>query len=634
MWMPGGVHTITGSRRGKPCTITMQVEPADAQAIQASLEEHSKAGKQRPFFDFNHAGAEAAAWPTRFEWRESPEPGIYAHVEWSDAGRQSVAGKTYRAFSPKWFPTGDDPARVDGAPLNMGGLTNDPAFREIAPMWAKHAGNATTNTKDTMNNGIELAAAQARAAELEAKTSELEAKAQEAEAQRQAVEANLKELSDKVAKAEVEAAARLERDARALVASGVARGVFAAKDEATQKDWIERIKKDPSLADVLAKLPGQPALTASRMTRPAVAITQESPRDILTGYMIAARDGGHFEAGSIYARQIAPWFKDKGSEDPIAAHFRQVAQGIRVGSRDRDSVEATNTLGTLAQALVSQRVLELIVSKRPQLTGITTDFSADLASKDDTVKTRTIGLPTVQDFGGTVSATADTDVTATLDSFKEVRYTFTAAEIVGTRRNLVSERSEALAVSLGNSMVDAVAALITSAFTSKTTKATASVDFSTLVSANSTMNANGVPDTYRFGWVNNGVAAAFRQDTLVMEAFDKGPFTGAYAHWTNLMGFNDIWEFPALPANSQNLTGFFASRSALVLAARVPRSPMELVGAPYAGTLVTVTDPVSGLSVVRNDWIAQDTWAVNARLVSLYGCARGNVSAGHCLVSA
>ncbi len=637
MWMPGGVHSISASRNGKPVRLKAKAEPKDALALQASLEEHLK-GKQRPFFDFNHDGAEASAWPVRFYWDQTPEPGIYADVEWSTAGAAALTGKQYRAFSPKWYPTDDDPSGVDGAPLNMGGLTNDPAFREISPMWARNAADKPTSEEQTMSEKTSLTEVTAKLAELGDKEREIAQATEQLEEQRKAVEAQQAELAELKAKQELAAKETAERNADRLVAGAVARGAIAAKDTDTQGRWKSLLIADPNAADLIAKLPGSAALSAGRMTQPAgtrTIITAESSDDVLRGYMEAARSGDHREAGLIYSRNMAKWFADKSTEDPIARYFGSVsAKSSRGGIRTREAIEATNTLGTLAQALVSQRVLELVVSRRPQLNGITTDFSDELASKGDTIKTRTIGLPTVQDFGGTVSATADSDVTATLDSFKEVRYTFTAAEIVGTRRNLVAERAEALAVALGNSMVDATAALLTSAFTAKTTKATASVDFSTLVTINSTMNNAGVPDTYRFGWVSNAVAAAFRNDTLVMSYYDRGPFTGAYGHWTNLMGFADIWEYPALPANSQNLTGFFGSRSALVLAARVPRSPQELVNAPYAGTLVTVTDPVSGLSVVRNDWIAQDTWEVNARLVCLYGVARGQIAVGHCLVSA
>lgn len=624
MWMPAGTHRITGTKRGKPVTVTMRVDQRGAEAVQAALADHLESGKQRPFFDFDHRGEAASAWPLEFAYRDGQEPGIYARVEWSDAGRAAVSGRVYRAFSPMYYESSGDPAEVEWAPLNMGGLTNTPAFRQIAPMWASSNQSEPTNdANDDMKdaNQTELAALQARVAELEGQNAELKAKADssELEAAIQAKDAEIAEAKRQVDSLKGEAASRQRRDAEACVASAVARGAIAAKDETAQKRWADLIIADPKNAELLSRQPGQAALAAARVHRPDVTVLKADTNDILRGYLAAATPK---DKGMIYAREISPLIS-KGEN--VMARF---------------PVQATNTLGTLVNALVSQRVLELVVSRRPMLRGSVMDFSDEVKSKGDTVTTRTIGIPTVQNFGGTVSAAADADVTTTLSEFKEVRYTFTAAEIVGTSRNLVAERSEAMALSLGNSMVDALAALVTesnfppgSPVTKQTVCASASVDYSTITAINKLMNTVGVPDTYRFGWVNCAVAEAMANDELIMANFDKSPIASAYGHWTNLKGFADIWEYPALPAGSDNVTGFFASRSALVIAARVPRDPSSLVGTNYPGTLVTVTDPVTGLSVLRNEWVEGASWEVNTRLVTLYGVHLGQAAAGHTLVS-
>ncbi len=618
MWMPGGTHEITASRRGQPITLTMAVGPEDAAAMQRSLRDHLAGGRQRPFFDFDHSGGAASAWPVEFAWREAPEPGIWARVEWSDAGRAAVAGKTYRAFSPKWYPTASHPAHIESAPLNMGGLVNDPAFREISPIWASSARQSDNSVDPKPMNDTEKAALQARIVELETQKSELEADAAGAEkdAALEAAAAEKAALAAENAKLKEAAEARARRDADACIASAVSRGAIAPKDEAGQDKWRKLILADPANAELLAKQPGKPALTAGRITRSAVELIKADTNDILRGYIAAATPR---DKGMIYHRELSPL----------------IAKGENVLARY--PVEATNALGTVANAIVSQRVLELVVSKRPMLNGVVMDFSDEVKSKGDTVTTRTIGLPTAQNFGTAATDTADTDVVVTLDLFKQVLYSFTAAEIVGTSRNLVAERSEALAIALGNSMVDALAALINETnfgTVNQTILATASVDFSTLVAINQAMNTAGVPQMGRFGWVNSAVAAALSNDQLVTEYIDKTPITEAYAHWRNIKGFANIWEFPALPANSVNLTGFFASRSALVVATRIPRNPTEMVGANYPGTMQVVTDPVTGYSVLRNEWIDPSTWAVNSRLVTLYGVDLGNAAVGHTLVSA
>lgn len=625
MWMPGGVHTITARQNGKAVTRQIQVDAEGARAVQVALAEHLS-GRQRPFFDFDHESKAAAAWPMGFAWRDQPEPGIYARVEWSALGSGAIAGKTYRAFSPTFFVNDATPAHVSGAPLTMGGLVNNPAFRSIKPIWASSApANQNTNTSmDDLTAKTELAALQARLAQLETDNTNLQAQINDADAAAAvaAKDAEIADLRKQMDAANKDADSRRQRDAEACVSSAIARGAIAAKDTTTQDHWRKLITADPANATLLANLRGTPALTAGRMTAPVgarrqVELVSVDTNDVLRAYKAAATPR---ERGAIYARELS----------------ERISKGENVFGRY--PIDAVNTLGTLANAVVSQRVLELVVSRRPQLSGVVMDFSDEVKSKDDTVKTRTIGIPTLQNFGGTVTATADTDVTVTLDLFKEVRYQFTAAEVVGTSRNLVAERSEALAVGLGNGMVDALAALISeAAFGSTATTQTIQAnnyEFSTLTTIARKMNVAGVPDTYRFGWVNSTVAEALSNDGLVMEYFDRGSNTNAYAKWRNIKGFTDIWEFPALAANSMNLCGFFGSRSALIVAARVPNNPAALLGISYNGRFEVVTDPVSGLSVVRNDYVDEDTWAVSTRLVSLFGVDIGNGACGHTLVTA
>lgn len=622
MWMPAGDHQIVASKRGKPFRLRMQVDAGTAATMQQTLSEYLAEGRQRPFLDFDHERKAASGWPLEFAWRESPEPGVWCRVDWSEAGKAAITGRSYRSFSPSFYETPENPSRVEGAPLCMGSLLNNPAFEDITPIWSGRGDQAAHQT-DTHTHTMpitesELAALRARNTELEGKVTELQAAAadEEREAAVEAAKHENDTLKAELSKLKEAVEARSKRDADAVVASAVARGVIPSKDEAAQTKWRELILKDPANADLLNKQPGKAAVTAGRITKPSVQIVKEDTNDVLRAYVAA---GTPREKGEIYRADIA----------------KRIDAGENVLARY--PVEATNVLGTLANAIVSQRVLELMYSKRPMLRGVVTDFSDEVKSLNDTVKTRTIGLPTMQNFGTAATDTADTDVTVTLDLFKQVLYSFTASELVGTSRNLVAERAEALAISLGNGMVDALAALITEVnfgTTNQTIQATAGVSYDTIVAINQAMNTAAVPDMGRFAWVNAAVAAALSNDTLVIEHIDKTPVANAYAHWRNIKGFENIWEFPALPANSINLTGFFASRSALVIAARIPRNPSEIVGAQYPGTLQVVTDPVTGLSVLRNEWIDGSTWAVNSRLISLFGVDVGQAGCGHTLVSA
>lgn len=433
-----------------------------------------------------------------------------------------------------------------------------------------------------------------------------------------AVETKIEAAELKARNATLEAAVLNQRtkDADDAVKAAVKRGAIPVKDEALQAKWKTRCIEDPENLELLASMKGSPALdrgaTPQRLVLGNVQVTREDVATVLQAYH-AEKDPR--KRGALYAREIAP-----------ALNKGEVIDFTRV------KLQAANTLGTLVGNIISQRTLELVVTRRPLLSGIVTDFSNEVAKLNQTVYTRAVGLPTVQNFGAAASDTADTDYPVVLNQHKQVAFTFTAAEYLATGRNLVAEHSEALALALGNFYVDTVAALITDAFTSEVVAAAAGKSFDDVVAATKALNAAGAPDINRFAWVNSDYAAALRNDELMIANFDKNNESG-YAHWKNVQGFKDIWEYPALPGNTVNLIGFYFHRSALLLAARVAMDPQTLTGAGYPGLIETVTDPVSGLSVISNQYIAQDTLAVTSRLISLFGCARGLVTSGHKNVS-
>lgn len=361
-------------------------------------------------------------------------------------------------------------------------------------------------------------------------------------------------------------------------------------------------------------------MTTSTLSRPAVETIKADTRTVLREYC-ALQARAPREAGDLYLRELSG----------------------RIGAGENlirsAPVSASNALGTLATSMVAQRSLELVFSKRPMLRGVVTDFSDELANLNDTITTRYPGaLPTVKALNSTPSETDDTDAPVVLDQLVEAKYTYTAAEVASTSRDLVVEHAEALAVSMGNAIADSLAALITevnfgATSATQTVKAAAAVDFSTLASINRAMNDADLPDTYRFGWVNTDVAESLENDSLLTSYLDRSPSPSAYAHWRGVRGFSDVWEFPALPANTINLIGFFALRSALIVSARLPQNPESMRPGLYRGKIVPIVDPVTGLSLLLDQY-GDTNWNVISRVVSLYGVAVGNPAAGHTLVSA
>jgi phage I-like protein len=620
MFMPSGTHKIHAGQGGKPVAATVQITRETAATLQQSLDAHRIDGG-KPWFDFDHERGPASGWPKEFLWRDTPKAGVYCKVDWSKPGAEAISGKAYRSFSPT-FQVDDvraNPARVTGARANMGGLVNDPAFETILPLWAKR----TEAAEQHKMNEQELAALQAKLKTLEQENAELKAKkaSSDQDAAIAAKQTEIDELKAELKTAKDEITAKRNADAKAAVDAAVARGALPPKDEALQAKWRGLIEANSENAELLAKLPGNPA--TQQITKPGagggteVKLTREDIARVCKAYIEAKTP---IDKGLVYREEINARL-DKGEIIP----FRDI--------QDRLPLDAANTLGTLVGNIITQRTLALIYAKRPQIRGVTTDFSDQGARLNQTVYTRTVGIPTVQDFPlGAAQARADVDYPVPLNLAKQVLYTLQANEYQATARDLVREQSEALAVGLGNYLVDTVAALITANFASNTVVATSAVDYPAIIKITAALNKAGVPEP-RTAWVNSDVAESMREDEVVMANFDRNNTSG-YAHWTNIEGFTDIWEYPSLPDNAINLTGFFNHANALLIAARVILNPEQIIGAGYPGRLQTVTDPVTGLSVVSNQWVEQQSLAVNDRLIALFGCARGNLTCGYRMLSA
>mgnify|MGYP002260533798 CR=1 FL=1 len=78
MWMPGGRPQPVVSRGDEAVALDIDVRAEDAGKVQTAFEALCAAGPHKPYFDLEHDDKCAAVWPERFEWRESPQPGIYA----------------------------------------------------------------------------------------------------------------------------------------------------------------------------------------------------------------------------------------------------------------------------------------------------------------------------------------------------------------------------------------------------------------------------------------------------------------------------------------------------------------------------------------------------------------------------
>jgi len=657
MFAPGGVHTITLGAGEGAATVTLRVDETTAVVLQASLQNlNAKNAPQKVFFDKEHdERAGATAWPKRFLWASAPQPGVYVEHEPSTLGRELVEGKVMRAFSPSFHADADLPKRIGrgqhveiaagrrGSPENparmtglvypaAGTLTNDPAFRKILPLWAKHAGaNASGNpkTKQQMNKltAEELAALQAKKTTLEQDLIALRAQDQSAAIVAEQLQAKETELQATEAQLEAEAlrarnetleenlVAQRTKDAAEAVKAAVKRGAIPLKDEALQAKWQKRLVEDPEAIELLASMKGSPALERpQRLVLSGVQITREDSATVLKAY---AAEKDPRKKGDLYARELSKRIKD----------------------REELPLRATNTLGTLSGELVTQNALELLTLEQPAIAALSTDFSAEAAKLNQEITTRIVGIPGTTAYntstGYATENTLTTDVSVTITTHKSCQLSFNVEELASTPRKMFEEFAPAMAYAIGKDIIDIALALITTSNFTETPTTEALIDFdrSTVVGIAGALSDRGVPMNNRTLLLTGSYYdKLFSDETIVLLAANQRADLITGSRMIPLHDFS-VMRAPTLPSTG-NLTGFGFSRSALVVAGRVPsdyRAAFPNVSG--GGVSQVITNPQSGLSVMLTQFINDQLGAAFSRLAYMFGAAKGQVKAGQILRS-
>lgn len=710
MFMPGGMQTITPFAGGIGSPIEVMVDASGAAALNQQLTALAAKGK-KPYFDFEHEDAGASFWPNEFFWSETPKPGIYARGEWTADGKSGVEGKRWRQFSPVFHVDNKaaKPARIvcktDAKP-NMGGLVNDPAFSNILPLWAKNATGAESGNQqhNTQMNEQEVQQLRDRIKELENEIATLKSKGQADEvttARLEAKEAQLKlakaelensELKSKNAKADTEIQAQRRTNAKAAVAAAVERGVIAAKDETTIKAWEDDIIADPARAGLLAKMGGNPAVGAPRITsgQPSAVVTKEAPNAVIKAYgEVVAKNAAiplsaatadeknklALQAASIFAKDIAP--------DQVT-----LTMGIDDAIKAADYSDQVGGVGLLSGSLVIQKALTELRYEYPVFDQVTTDFSAEPGALNQTETTRIVLAPALQSYDATLgtdgrpngwttaSAAQTIDVSVTLDSYYGVPIVFGIGTLAATVRDLFGEQAPMALYALAGGFVSKLTALLTAAnfnaykaitdtggettsgsatvvvtastsyfpgqaisgtgipagtyvrsitdsthvvLTKKatatgtgitftlgaakvptvyTTYAKALADFNTacLGDLKAAFSTNEVPQQGRFAMLNSSYYGRLGQDPIFnMFAAMRSPELITKGRLPEVQGFAPI-EAPWFPTDNYSV-GFAGHKAALVLKSRLPQQLSQKFAASAPGSISTITDPATKLSV-------------------------------------
>lgn len=654
VWMPKGEHQISAYAAGEaqPWVGRVTCDEAGARAVAAA---HAKvlASGRRVYLDENHDDAAATAWVLAFSW--DPARGIIVKVVWTSLGESLLRGKVYHSFSPA-FLINRQTGRVTGFPAGhaAGGLVNAPAFGAAMPALiaarlsgADHltvnpaSGGFPDNPKSTMHKELLLQILAALAVQVPADVNDEQLATLFAQHQDQlltaaqtnaALQAQLAALDLVHAHAGTDVAeltllrakdvARRYTDAQAAVSAAVARGALPVKDESIQAKWRGLIAADPAHASLLAALPGHPALT--RLTTPGGDL-QVTPKllEHLRGYA-AEKDAKR--AGTIYARHI------DGEVGKLGNHVLELM--------------ASNSLGTSATAIITQRVLTLLKFRFPFLKQITTDFSSEGAKFSQDIITRLRSVPTVRDYDGTTGYTTrsdatTTDVTITINKHKYVSVEFTAAELGSTARDLFGEQSEPQLYALGYQLVSDLLAKVVegaSAFGTSGSQATqianaAAFNTGTLDTIAGVLDARKVSPMGRFALLDGALWPQLRGDTrlVYLAGFQDRSIVEQYDTMPPVSGFQ-LFNTPFLPNPTVNTTkamhGFCGTLDSLALATRLPADYTQALPGAANGVARTITEPDSGLSVMLVQYVNHDLGSAISRVSLMYGAAVGNKLTG------
>jgi phage I-like protein len=305
-YMPPGRHRIRASQGGKPVSVEVAVSASTAAVLQSflagKLTAAAEGREDRPFFDFNHEDREASAWPTEFYWagNDPQTGGVRARVEWSDAGKRAVEGRTFRRFSPTFHL--DAAGQVTGSEINMGGLVNRAAFKRIAPLFASAPGSPGCVGIDT---ALGQPLMQTLVSTLRSLSLVEAAATEEADLVSQ-VSRSVGSLKSEISDLKSSLATQARQRAESLVDAAVQAGRLPAKDVDARGFWVDALVRDEAKAvKALDALPINPVLArlvtgGDSAAAPAQLITRQEQK---LAAVRAANPGADFP--TIYAKAKA-----------------------------------------------------------------------------------------------------------------------------------------------------------------------------------------------------------------------------------------------------------------------------------------------------------------------------------------
>lgn len=293
--------------------------------------------------------------------------------------------------------------------------------------------------------------------------------------------------------------------------------------------------------------------------------------------------------------------------------------------------------GTLNTAELVTDIIDAFRVQFPMFRNMGTDFATGVAKFNQQVIARVAKVPTAANYDATTgykngAQSANDiveDVAVTLNQHKHIPIKIDFIDQISTRRDLYSESIRNVGYALGKTFLDYILGLAVAAnITEETTETIANTNRDTLGAVRKAMNAKGAMPFGRFGIVNSDFFEKLEQDTRIASSDYYGQRTGAnaYGRLSNLVGFQDIYEYPDLPANSENMSAVFADPRCFVLATGLPSDAGNIAqryGIPQVMAQEVISDPDSGMQFLLFKWQEAGTGDLYMSLALLFGAVCG-----------
>lgn len=295
-----------------------------------------------------------------------------------------------------------------------------------------------------------------------------------------------------------------------------------------------------------------------------------------------------------------------------------------------------NSLGTLSPDVIALDCLAYLKKSFPMLTSVATDFSNEPVRLNTHIISRIVTPPAVQSYtqatGYAAGSGTATDVSVNINNFRHVTLSFYDDELSSTPRNLVAEQTQAAAYSLGKDAVDKLWALTTTSAFSHNVVTAANTARSTLTGARKVLRKAGAGPNY-FGVLNSDAWATLTADSGMINQFNlnitEGNVNFEDGHIQSVAGFRDLYEYADLNTTNTTVNGFYASKNALVMAARVPSDPAAFVSdIPVNAIIKNVSDPETGLTMQYRFHYDVKGGRLDMILCWIFGVAIGSASHG------